>query len=138
MQTKAEVKLNPLRYHLSEEAKKRLRWMYIIYYECDNNVTKASRQIGKSREWLSKIKSLFERHNKDPRSLEPQSKAPQDTRRRKRIKKEIEDKIIYLRDKYGWGKDKIQARLERHYKLKVGSSTVNRYLHKHLKINPKI
>ncbi|MCK5510758.1 hypothetical protein KAI65_04440 [Candidatus Parcubacteria bacterium] len=33
MQTKAENKLNPLKHPLSEEAKKRLKWMYIIYFE---------------------------------------------------------------------------------------------------------
>jgi len=138
MQTKVEIKLNPLRYYLSEEAKKRLRWMYIIYYECDNNITRASNQIGKSREWLSKLKSEFERNNKNPRSLELKSKAPKDATNRKRIIKEAEAKIIELRDKYGWGKDKIQARMERYYKMKIGSSTVNRYLHKHQKICPKI
>ena len=30
MQTKAENKLNPLKHPLSDEAKKRLKWMYII------------------------------------------------------------------------------------------------------------
>ena len=58
MQTKAERKLNPLRYYLSDSAKKRLRWMYIIYYECDNNISQAANKIGISREWLSKIKSV--------------------------------------------------------------------------------
>ncbi len=138
MQTKAENKLNPRRYYLSEEAKKRLRWMYIVYYECDNNVTCAANKINISREWLSKIKSKFEQHNRDPRSLEPQSRAPKRTANRQRISQEAEDKIIEIRDEYGWGKDKIQARMERHYKIKIGSSTVNRYLHKHLKISPRI
>jgi len=39
MQTQAEIKLNRLRRYLSPEAKKRLKWMYIVRYECDNNIT---------------------------------------------------------------------------------------------------
>ena len=35
MQSKAEIKLNPYRYYLSTEIKKRLRWLYILYYEQD-------------------------------------------------------------------------------------------------------
>ena len=35
MQIIAENILNPQRYHLSAEAKKRLRWMYIIHYKWD-------------------------------------------------------------------------------------------------------
>ncbi|MBI4653064.1 hypothetical protein HY750_02320 [Candidatus Kuenenbacteria bacterium] len=49
MQTKAENLLNPFRYYLSNEAKKRLKWLYILYYECDNNVTKAANKINISR-----------------------------------------------------------------------------------------
>jgi len=49
MQTKAENLLNPFRHHLSESAKKRLRWLYIVYYEADNNVTRAANKIGISR-----------------------------------------------------------------------------------------
>jgi len=138
MQTKAENLLNPLRYHLSEEAKKRLGWMYIIYYETDNNVKKAANRIGLSREWLSKLKSKFEKSNKDPRSLEPESRAPYHTNQRQRISQETENKILEIRDKYGWGKEDISVVLWRDYRLKASPSTVNRYLHKHLRINPKI
>jgi hypothetical protein len=138
MQTQAERFLNPHGYHLSPEAKKRLRWLYLLFYECEGNVTKAAHKIGISREWLSKLKSKFERHNRHPRSLEPKSKAPHQTSVRKRIPQEIEDKILEIRDKYGWGKEKIQARLKNHHRMKTGASTVNRYLHKNLKINPQI
>jgi len=37
-----------------------LRWLYIVYYEADNNVTKVANKIGISREWLSKIKNKLE------------------------------------------------------------------------------
>lgn len=138
MQNIAENLLNPLRYHLSEVARKRLRWLYALYYENDNNVKQAARKIGVSREWLSKLKSKFEKSNKNPRSLEPESKAPYHTTKRTRISKEAEEKILCIRDEYGWGKEDISVVLKRDYRLTVSPSTVNRYLHKHLRIDPKI
>ncbi len=50
MQTKAENLLNPHRYHLSEGAKKRLRWLYVRYEEGSNNVKRAANKIGSSRQ----------------------------------------------------------------------------------------
>lgn len=138
MQNKADNLLNPLRYHLSSEAKKRLRWLYVLYHECENNVTLASNKIGTSREWLSKIKNKFEKNHKDPRSLEPQSRAPRKTDIRQRISKETEEKILEIRDQYGWGKEAISSVLWRDHHLKASASTVNRYLYKHLRTNPKI
>lgn len=138
MQSQAEKRLNPFNYYLSEEAKKRLRWMYLLYYEYDGNVTKAANKIGLSRQWLSAIKSIFERSDKNPRSLEPKSKAPHNTDNRKRIPKETEKKLLAVRDEYGWGEAKIIEILERDYQIKTSKNTVNRYLHKHNRIDPKI
>jgi len=139
MQTKAENLLNPYRHHLSAEAKKRLRWLYILYEESKNNVSRAADKIGISRQWLSVIKNTFERNNRDPRSLEPDSRAPHDhAGGRRRIAKEVEDKIIEIRDKYGWGERKISKVLQRDYGLRSSPPTVNRYLHKHGKIDPKL
>lgn len=138
MQIKAENLLNPFRYHLTGEAKKRLRWMYVIYYECGDNIRKAADKIGVSRQWLSTIKNVFEKNRRDPRSLEPKYRAPRNTDQRMRISKETENKIIKIRDDYGWGKEDISAVLWRDYGLKASPSTVNRYLHKHLRIDPKI
>lgn len=138
MQSKAENLLNPLRYYLSDVAKKRLCWLYVVYYECSGNVSQSARKIGISREWLSKLKSKFEKHHRDPRCLEPQSKAPHDTSNRERISLETEDKILEIRDEYGWGKKDISVVLWRDYRLKASSSTVNRYLWKHSRIDPKI
>jgi hypothetical protein len=138
MQTRAENLFNPYRYHLSAEAKKRLRWMYLLYSEEENNVTRAAKKIGLSRQWLSELKSVFEYHRKDPRSLEPESKTPHHTDKRQKIPRETENKIIEIRDKYGWGKDPISVVLYRDYRLRASPSTVNRYLHKHLRINPKL
>lgn len=138
MQTIAEKLLNPNNYHLSSEAKKKLRWLYVLYYECRDNVAQAANKIGVSREWLSKTKSKFERCHQDPRSLEPESRTPHDTSKRKRISKETENKILEVRDKYGWGKEKISGFLFTEYKIRVRPNTVNKYLHIHKRIDPKL
>lgn len=138
MQITAESLLNPYNYRLSPEAKKRLRWLYILYYDRRGNAAKAANKIGISRPWLSKIKSIFEKNRRDPRSLEPESKAPRDTSDRKRIAKDTENKIIAVRNEYGWGKDKISAFLRAEYGIKINPNTANKYLRKHKKINPKI
>ncbi len=138
MQIKAEKLLNPNNYHLSPAAKKRLRWLYILYYETRGNVTKAANKIGISRQWLCQIKSIFERNNRDPRSLEPLSKAPHNTPRRNRISKEVENKILKIRDEYGWGKEKISAILFTDHGIKVHHNTVNKYLYIHKRIDPKL
>lgn len=139
MQTKANNLLNPYRYHLSQSAQKKLSWLYVLYYECEQNVTKTSRKIGVSRQWLSSMKSVFEKHNRDPRILEPESRAPLKTDQRKKIFPETEKLIIKIRDRFPvWGKEKISRLLRRDYKVQASPSTVNRYLHKHHKINPKI
>jgi len=138
MQLKAEKLLNPNNYHLSPEAKKRLRWLYILYHEKQENVTQAANKAGISRQWMSEIKSIFEGNNRDPRSLEPLSRAPHDTSKRKRISKETENKILEVRDKYGWGKEKISAHLRTEYEIRVHHNTVNKYLHLHQRIDPKL
>jgi transposase InsO family protein len=139
MQTQAEVKLNRSRYYLSPEGKKRLKWMYIVKCECDNNISQAAKRIGISRPWLSQVRGIWKNHQEDPRSLEPESRAPRDTTNRKRISGEIENKIIEIRKKYQpWGKDKLTVILKRDYQMKAGASTVNRYLRKHNLIDPKL
>jgi len=138
MQNRAENLLNPKRYYLSERVKKRLRWIYIIYYETEGNVSRAANKIGISREWLSKLKSKFEKSGKDPRSLEPSSKAPKNTGNRQKISEEIKNTILKIRDEYGWGKKSISVVLYRDYGMRASPSTVNRYLHKYNKICPKI
>lgn len=138
MQIKAEKLLNPNNYHLSSESKKRLRWMYILYYEKQENVTWAANKAGISRQWLSELKSIFEHNRRDPRSLEPLSRAPCDTSKRKRISKDIESRILQVRDEYGWGKEKISAFLFNEHGIRVHYNTVNKYLHIHKRIDPKL
>jgi transposase-like protein len=140
MQTLAEKRLNPDNYHLSFEAKKRLKWMYLLYYDQKGNVSRVARKAGISRQWLSRLKQVFERNNKDPRSLEPESKAPHSVENRISISKETENLIINIRDESlnSWGKKKISVVLERDYGIKVNPNTVNKYLHRHKRISPKL
>jgi Integrase core domain len=136
----AEKKLNLKQYHLSTEAKKRLHWLYVLYYEQDGNVTIAANKIGISRQWLSSLKNTFEKRGRDPRKLEPESRAPHSTKNRKRIPKEVEEKILKIRkdSENVWGKVKIAVVLKRDYLIKIDPNTVNTYLHKHKLIDPKI
>lgn len=140
MQTLAEKALNPNNYYLSQEAKKRLSWMYVLYHREKENVSKTSRKVGISRQWLSHLKQVFEQADKDPRSLEPESKAPNDTSDRQRIPEEMERLIIKIRDdsQNCWGKEKIARALKRDCGLKACPGTVNKYLHKHKRISPKL
>jgi len=136
MQIQIENKLNKNRYHLSNEAKKRLKWMYIIKYECGGNVSKSAIKIGVSRTWLSTIYNRWKIN--DPRTLEPDSRAPKHTDKRKKISKETEDKIVEIRNKYHWGQEKIAVVLKRDHKLGASPTTVNRYLHKYNLIDIKL
>lgn len=138
MQNVAENILNKNKCYLSLEAKKRLRWIYIITYECNGNVTKSANKIGVSRQWLSTIYNKWKNSNKNPKSLEPISKAPKNTSKRKKVNKEVEDKIIEVRKKYHWGKDKLKIVLERDEDIIVGATTINRYLSKHGLLDIKI
>lgn len=138
MQTKANNKLNPFKHPLSDEAKKRLKWMYIIHFECDGKIAKSARKIGVSRQWLSAIHSAWINSGKDPRSLEPEPKAPHNADNRNRIDKKTENKILEVRKEYYWGKDKLTIVLDRDHDVQVGASTINRYLDKHGLLDIKI
>lgn len=140
MQILAEKKLNPNNYHLSQDAKKRLRWLYVLYHDQKRNVSQASRKVGISRQWLSSLKQTFERNNKDPRCLEPGSRAPHNTKNRISIPKETENLIIKIRDDSlnVWGKKKISETMRIENKINVSPNTVNKYLHKHKRISPKL
>jgi len=140
MQSLTETKLNPNHYHLSEDAKKRLRWLYVLYYDQKENVSATARKVGISRPWMSHLKQIFEQNRKDPRCLEPESRTPNNTDNRQRIPKETEKLIIQIRDDSlnSWGKEKISHVMERDYGIKVNHNTVNSYLHKHKRISSRI
>ena len=140
MQTMAQKALNPENHHLSSIAKKRLNWMYELYHRQNGNISKTHRKLGISRQWLSAIKNEFEQSGKDPRSLEPDSRAPHDTSKRNRISKETENLILKVRkdSRNAWGKVKIARVLQRDYGVKVRPNTANNYLRPHKLINPKI
>jgi len=138
MQNTAQCKLNPLGVPLSREAQKRLKWVYIIKFESGGKVTTAARKIGISRQWLSSLYNCFKNSGQDPKSLEPESRAPNNTEKRNRINSEVKDKIVEARKKYHWGKDKLTTILDTEYKIKVSPTTINRYLNKKGLINVKI
>ncbi len=85
--------------------------------------------------------SILPNHsNSDANPREPKSKAPHDTSSRQRVSKETEVLIIQIRDGSlnSWGKEKIARVLKRDYGINVNPNTVNKYLHKHQRISPKI
>lgn len=128
----AENILNPLRHHISDGAKRRLRWIFVLERECDGNATRASKKLNVSREWLTKLHRLFLFHDRDPRSLEPRSRAPHNTMKRSRISLKVEDLIVKTRKKYpAWGKEKIVRLLRRDHGITTSASTVGRSLKKH-------
>lgn len=138
MQNKAENEFNPQGYPLSGEAKKRLKWMYVIHFECGKKIAKAAKKIGVSRQWLSELHRSWNESGRDPRSLEPKSKAPNNTDNRKSVSEKIKKKIIEVRKEYHWGKDKLTTVLARDHNIQVGASTINRYLSKHGLLDIKI
>ena len=129
MRTKYELTLNPKRHKLSEAAKQRLKWIWQLEEDYGGNVSKAAKKLKLSRQWLSTLKSLWLAGGKDPRKLEPKSRAPHDTSSRRRIPVSTKDRIVALRKKYpAWGKEKIARLMWTGHKIRVGHNTVNRYL----------
>lgn len=129
MRTKYELALNPKRYQLSGEAKQRLKWIWQLTDSYNGNISQAAKHLKLSRQWLSTLNSLWLKGGKDPRELEPKSRAPHHTDSRKRISQDAVDKIIRLREMYpAWGKEKIARLMWTKHKIKVGHNTVNRYL----------
>ena len=111
-----------------------------MYHDQKGNVSAASRKAGISRPWMSHLKQMFEKNNRDPRCLEPQSRAPRNTENRTTIPKETENLILRIRDDSlnVWGKNKISETMRIENKIKINPNTVNKYLHKHKRISPKI
>lgn len=131
--------LNPRRYHLSREAEKRLRWMYVVERRCAGNLTQAADALHVSREWLTKLHRRFIRSRRDPRTLESRSRAPRDCSKRKRTPPPTVEMIVSVRRQYpAWGKEKIARILARTHGVTVSPTTVGRYLTKKRLINPRI
>lgn len=138
-QCTAENILNPDRHYLSPEAKKRLRWIYEAEYRCGGNASKAAARIGVSREWLTKLRSKFRRSGNDPRSLEPDSRAPRDRSKRVRISAKAEDLIVKVRKRRpAWGKEKVARIVERDHGIRVSASSAGRYMKAHGLVDPKL
>ncbi len=122
--------LNPKAYPLTDEAKKRLKWMYVVEYETPGKkIATAARSLSLSRQWLSVLHNTWKKSEFNPKALEPRSKAPHRTTNRKRIPQGTQDKIIALRKLYPcWGKEKLARKMRTKHGIIVGHNTVNRYL----------
>ena len=141
MHTKYEQILNPKRYKLSQEALKKLKWIYELELKHNGNITACGRKLHITREWLTKIYSKFKSNDRDPRWLENKSRAPHNTSDRKRTSRDTVDKIIQLRlnKKYcTWGKEKLARLMWTQYQIKISPCTVNRYLAKAKLLNVRI
>src|SRR3989344_2339741 len=112
MRNTAEKELNQNHYQLSNEARKRIRWLYALYYEQAGNVTQCARKLGISRQWLSEMKAVFEKNKKDPRSLEPESKAPKNTVNKYLHKHEKIDPKISKKNERAWKAKKDREKPE--------------------------
>jgi len=129
MRNNYELVLNSKRYHLSESAKHRLKWIWQLEQEHGGNISRAAKQLNVSRQWLSILHGKWLSGGKDPRKLEPMSRSPHDRSRRVRISQDKVSKIIALRRAYpAWGKEKIARLMLTRYGIRVGHTTVNRYL----------
>ena len=64
MQMLAEKLLNPNNYHLSPDAKKHLRWLYILYYDQRGNISAAARKAGiQKRTTMHTLRHTFATHS---------------------------------------------------------------------------
>lgn len=139
MRPKYELRLNPKRYKLNAPVLARLKLIDALEVTYAGNVSKASKKLCISRQWLSTLYNHFLKANRDPRCLTLGSRAPQNTSNRKRISPEVEDLILAVRKKYPtWGNEKLQRVLKRDHHVTIGHTTINRYLDKHKLLNVTI
>lgn len=139
MHTKYELILNPKGYYISNTVKQRLKWIHQLRQEHKGNISQAAKQLKLSRQWLSTLYNLWLKADKDPRKLEPKSRAPYNTANRRRINQDTVDKIINLRKNYpAWGKEKLARLMWTRHTIKVSHNTVNRYLAKAKLLNIRI
>ena len=134
-----EKLLNPNSFKLSNAARKRLKWMYVVTYETGGNIRLAAGKLGITRQWLSVIHGQWIKAGRDPRSLEPANRAPLHTFNRIRIASQTVEKIIELRKQYPtWGKEKIAKKLETKHQITVCPTTINNYLGKFRLLNVRL
>ena len=78
--------------------------------------------------WIKEVEKALEVRRYQ--TLEPKSRAPINTLRKRRLSYEDKEKIIEIRDKYRCGKDKIAKYLKRDYGTIISPSTIHRYITK--------
>ena len=137
--TVAESVLNPGKTYLSEDARKRVGWIYDVEYRHGGNVSLAAKRIGMSREWLARLYGKFRKSGRDPSSLEPGSRAPLDASKRSRSPKRVEALVIATRKKYpAWGKERVVRILARDHGVTTSPSTVGRILRRNGLVSRKL
>ncbi len=107
---------------ISEKAKMRLKWM--DYIDKENSIRKASRHFdipeATIRYWRRKYKRW------KLKSLEDKSRRPKEVRRSE-VSFDVIEKIVDLRQKYGWGKLKLQVLLKREG-IQVGQTRIQKII----------
>lgn len=93
---------------ISEKGKMRLVWM--DYIDKGNSIRKASRYFDKPEATIRYWKKRYNRWRLS--SLENASRRPKEVRRSE-VPFEVIEKIVELRQEYGWGKVKLQVLLRR-------------------------
>jgi len=107
---------------LSKKAQMRLRWM--DYIGEGNSVLKASRHFDIAEPTIRYWRNRYNKNNLS--SLEDKSKIPK-TIRRSKVSFEVIEKIVELRQEYGWGKVKLQVLLKRE-RIQVGQTRIQKII----------
>jgi len=107
---------------LNEKAKKRLKWM--DYIDKGNSIRKASRHFDIPEATIRYWRRKYNRW--ELKSLEDDSKRPKNVRVSK-VAFEVIERVVDLRQEYGWGKLKLQELLKRE-RIHVGQTRIQKII----------
>ena len=114
---------------LSEPAKRKLE-AYELYKTRKLTMEEIGTSLGVHKStvsrWTTQVRKALEIRRYQ--YLEPRSKAPRSTHRKKRLQLEDKEKILDIRREYKCGKDNIHRYLKRDYSIRISGSTIHRYL----------
>ena len=109
---------------LSEKARLRLGWM--DYINEGNSIRKTSRHYGIAESTIRYWRNKYDKWHLS--SLENDSKRPKNVRE-STVTFSIMDRIIELRQEYGWGKRKLQVLLKRE-RISIGQTRIQKIINK--------
>lgn len=107
---------------LSRKAKMRLKWM--DYIDADNSVRKTSRHFDIPEPTIRYWRKKYDRWNL--KSLEDKSRKPNKVRVSE-VAFEVVERVVELRQRYGWGKVKLQILLKRE-NIHVGQTRIQKII----------